>query len=206
MFNKEVFDKLADEIRAKLTELRTSDLRIVKKEDSGCFIRVFKDSLFEYNDGIILLERLYKPNCLNKKSVRYAYLEDKDKEALAELEKVSSSMPSISELSKEESSEYIDTVNDLCAKVSGIETKYGDLDLEYYDASFGIVPVKSMTTLTDEEIAGRAVLSASFALSMYQSIFLEDTFVDGISILGIEQNEYLDIVVVPYSNEKKEEN
>lgn len=205
MFNKEAFYKISDELISKITKFREeSDLRVIRKDLSGSFIRVFKDSLFEYNDGIILLERFYKPNTVKYEKYNYASMKEEDKELLLKLEEASNSIPPIDVLSEDKSAEYIDEINKLCNDVKNIKPEYKDVVMEYIEVPFGKIPLKSIKELSDNEIAGRSLLSASLALSIYQSIFLVDDFTEGLSLISVEHDEYIDLVIVPYSNESEE--
>lgn len=203
MFNKQAFEKITDEIVNKLREYIEKDpgLRIIRREYGVGYYKVFKDSLYEYNDGIILLERLYKEKMVKYDMFEQAYMDDSDKELIQRLEEISKEVPDADAVSGEEGEKHLQEVQDLCKDISNIKVKYRDASFEYIDSVLCKIAVKSISSLTDEEISARAVLSSSLALTMYQSLFLADEFEQGLSILGIDQGEYIDMVLVPYSSE-----
>lgn len=205
MFNKSAFEKITDEIRNKLHDYKEKDLnlRVIRREYGASYYKVFKDSLFEYNDGIILLERLYKEKTVKYDMFEQAYMDDSDKELIKRLEEISKEVPSADKVSGEEGEKHLKEVQDLCETISNIEVKYKDVAFEYIDSAIAKIAVKPLSSLTDEEISARAILSSSLALTMYQSLFLADEFNQGLSILGIDQEEYIDMVLVPYSNEEE---
>lgn len=207
MFNKIAFESITDELTNRLIDYRESnpELKTIIRDAGNGFYSVFKDSLFEYNDGIILLERLYKPTSVKYDSYSQSYLDEDDKALIRQLEEESLNTPSTSELTPEESDKKLKSIEELCKKVSNIKPKYKDSTIEYIETALAKIYLKSLGSLSDNEIASRAVLSASLALTMYQSLFLVNEFEEGMSVLGIDQGEYLDIVVLPYSSETNKE-
>lgn len=205
MFNKIAFEKVADEIKNRLNEYKEKNpgLRVIRREYGTSYYKVFKDSLYEYNDGIILLERLYKENMVKYDMFEQAYMDDNDKELIQKLEDISKEVPEADKVSGEEGEKYLKEVQELCKDVSNIEVKYKDVSFEYIDSVLTKIAVKSIASLNDEEISARAALSSSLALTMYQSLFLADEFNQGLSVLGIDQGDYIDMVLVPYSNQEQ---
>lgn len=202
MFNQLAFEKIANEIISRLNEYKEKypNLRIIRREYGTSYYKVFKDSLYEYNDGIILLERLYKENLVKYNMYEQAYMDDSDKELIQKLEDISKEVPEVNKVSGEDGEKYLKEVQDLCKDVSNIKVKYKDISFEYIDSVISKIAVKSIASLTDEEISARAALSTSLALIMYQSLFLADEFNEGLSVLGVDQGDYVDMVLMPYSN------
>lgn len=202
MFNQSAFEKIANEIISRLNEYKEKypNLRIIRREYGTSYYKVFKDSLYEYNDGIILLERLYKENLVKYNMYEQAYMDDSDKELIQKLEDISKEVPEANKVSGEDGEKYLKEVQDLCKDVSNIKVKYKDISFEYIDSVISKIAVKSIASLTDEEISARAALSTSLALIMYQSLFLADEFNEGLSVLGVDQGDYVDMVLIPYSN------
>lgn len=206
MLNKYIFDKSLGEMIKIIKKFKeTNELYAVRKDVGGNFMKIFKDSLFEYNDGIILLERFYKNKSLKYDMVNFPYMKDEDKELIKKLEDMSNSMPTTSEMEEEDVKRYSDEINKLCEDIKNIKPEYKEGSVKYIDSVFGKIIMKGLSEMSDDEILSRCILAISLALSMYESIFLVDEFDEGVSIMSIENDDYVDLVIVPYSNELTEE-
>lgn len=206
MFNKSIFDKAVNEMVQIMNKFKeTNELHAVRKDLGGNFMRIFKDSLFEYNDGIILLERFYKDKHLKFDMVNFPYVKDEDKELIQQLEELSESMPATNEMNQEQIQEYSSKINQLCSDIKNIKPDYREDQIKYIDTVFGKIITKNLSEMNDEEILSRSLLAVSLALSMYESIFLIDEFHEGVSIMSIENDAYVDLVIVPYSAETIED-
>lgn len=183
---------------------KEGNLLTVLKE-TGAFNTIFRDSLFEYSQGVLLIDRMYKKDFCIKEEVTSSVFNKKDEKTLKDFISLTSSIPSVKEMSEKQSEFFTDKVNEMCEKVKNISPKKATVDRYFYKHDqLTKIPLKSVKELSKEEIEIRAVLSASFIISYFRQMFFDDDFLNGLSIAGIDQEEYLDIVMIPVSNEKEE--
>lgn len=190
---KSPITQLAEMIEEAFNIFKGADLLIVNRRVKGDFFDVIAESLYEYEKGVVLLERFFRKEKCKQKGMEFKEISQEDKDIIREFTKFSQSMPEISGLSDDEKDEYTDKLNDYTEKIKNIEPESATLNaFQYKNLSL------AEFDLTDEDtLKVMSHLYAGFGLNFLTSMSwasLEDV---GIALTTVEHKDYIDLLIIP---------
>ena len=164
------------------------DRYIIDRRISPGFIDLFRESLFEKEKSVILLERFIDKDKLDEKEIGYLTGLDKVDDYAKKLEEIKNS---------DASQEEVDKV------IEDISSMIKSTNMLFYTPNefFGAYPVVSMESLSEDYIASLANSGALFALSYISFMNLVDIKDIEIDSLSFEGDGYTDILIVALPKE-----
>ena len=192
--------QVADRIEEAFKIFKGADLLIVNRKVKGDFFEVMAESLYEYNKGVVLLERFYKKDKCKQKGMQVEQISQENKDLIREFTQFSHSIPKAATLTKEERNDYSAKIKDYTDKIQNIKPEKTILKTYQYKnfslAEFDLIDEKTLKVMSN--------LYASMGLNFLTSMSwatLEDV---GIALTTVEHKDYIDLILIPVK--QKDEN
>lgn len=193
-FNDDNFiDNISESILKALFFLKNKSLLITNRNIGLGFIDSFADSLYTYNRGVVLIERLFKKDKCKQKGEQYSVISSEDKDIVDEFVKFSSNIPEISSLTPYEKDEYIKNIHQYESKISSITPKVKVLDVYKYDN----LSLVELDLMTDEDLSTLSLIYSNFYCSIFPYLTWGSVQELSIAIKSIDCGDFIDLVLIP---------
>lgn len=191
-------EKIAEVIKKGFKLFEKENFLIVSRGSGDSYFKILRDSLFDYVEGVVLLERFFKKDKCTQKGEKYKTLSEKDKKTIRDFEELATNIPSASELNNEEIKKYTDKINEYNEKMFEIKPelrvydtfKYQDINLVEFD----LIP--------DEEKEIMCSMYADYALTFLSFITWSPVTESSYMITTIEYSDYVDLILMPIKKEE----
>lgn len=185
--------QIAERILEAFNIFKGADLLIVNRRIKGDFIEVMAESLYEYQKGVVLLERFYKRDKCNPRGMQVEEISQENKDLLKEFTEFSRSIPSASTLTEEERNNYTSKIEEYSKRIEEIKPEKTILKSYQYKkfalAEFDLVEDETLQVMSNLY----AGLGINFLTTMSWSS-LEDV---GVALTTVEHKDYIDLILIP---------
>lgn len=192
--------QVADRIEEAFKIFKGADLLIVNRKVKGDFFEVMAESLYEYNKGVVLLERFYKKDKCKQKGMQVEQISQENKDLIREFTQFSHSIPKATTLTEEERNDYSAKIKDYTDKIQNIKPEKTILKTYQYKnfslAEFDLIDEETLKVISNLY----AGMGLNFLTSMSWAT-LEDV---GIALTTVEHKDYIDLILIPVK--QKDEN
>lgn len=187
-------------IRMKwLRDLEQTEFYVIDRFNDPRFLDIFKDSLYAYRNGVILIDRFFfKDKCETIKRNAIVFDEEAEK-TYKEFLEFSANIPDITKLSEEEQIKANEKIKEYQAKLSHVTTNVKEIEVMAYrspidpDNPFNLSPVKN---LTDDIIDKLAAKYTNFAFNFLDTMSFRIAPNTPMQIVGMQTQDYLDLLIV----------
>lgn len=189
---------LAQTIEDRMRELRDSDKQWYicdRLNDTGHMIN-FRDSLFHYRNGFVLVERLYDAGVVQFETRKVPQYSEEDAKVYQGFLEYTRSLPDMKDISLEDSEKIKSDVEEWQKKLSTMEPPMVETKIPYYEMEYGENPKILLSPLkdqSDEYLKNFSFISADFIFCYFQAMILLPGN-NGFAIRGVEGKKYTDIV------------
>lgn len=194
--------QLAKMIEEAFKIFKGAELLIVNRKAKGDFFEVIAESLYEYEKGVVLIERFFRKKHCSQKGMEYKKISDSDKDIIKEFSEFSKQVPEVSTLSEEEKDDYTNKLNEYTEKIKNINPEVAILDTFQYK-KFSLV---EFDLIDDKTLEITSNLYAGFSINFLTAMSwasLEDV---SIALTTVEHKDYIDLIIVPILINKNSEN
>lgn len=199
--DENLFESIKEKVKLRFLDYKKKDMLIINRFGSPNFAEVFKDSLYAYENGTVLLERFYiKDNC-ESLDVERNVVSDEGKKLIDEFASYTDSIPPTSELTEEELNAHNDKINEYQESIKNIPMESTTINIFQKDN----MQLLELSKSEDEFINRLAELVTSLYFSMINTLFWEPLDDKIIAITGIEYPGYVDVVATIMTGESVEE-
>lgn len=199
--NDESFlDQIARLVLDSMIKMKGGKFLIIDRQRKGDFFSVFSDALFDYDAGIVLIERFFRREKCKLKGEKVKTFSDEDKKIIAEFETFSSAIPKAATLSEEERAEYTNKVNLYLDKINTMKPDITVLDSYAYKKYI----LTEFDNIDDETLDKMSSLYGAFCTNFITALTWAPLQGLSIGITTIEYEDYIDMVLMPIKIENEE--
>lgn len=192
----EVYNTLVEKIKARFLEFKSKDMLICNRFRNPSFLNIFKDSLYTYNDGSILVERFFiKDKCV-KYPFSYKKFKKEDIELMKEFENFSNNIPDIMSLTDDEARDYTDKINNYQDKINSMIPEIETMELFKHNNTV----LMELQSIDDEVIEKLSHDAARLFIQLTNALTWEDLSDKGIITMGVPNENYIDMIITYVSN------
>lgn len=192
--------QIAARIEEAFNIFKGADLLIVNRRMKGDFFEVMAESMYEYNKGVVLLERFFKKSKCMKKGMKMEELSEDSKDLIKEFTHFSQSLPKSATLTEEERNEYTSKIEDYTKRIK--EIKPEEVILQAYQ--YKKMSLSEFDLIEQETLSVMSNLYAGLGLNLLMGLSwssLEDV---SIALTTVEYRDYIDLILIPVK--EKDEN
>lgn len=201
--NEDDFLKQLKELVLKsLKQMKGNELLIINRQLKGGFYSIFRDAFYDYQKGVILLERFFKKQKCSKKEEGVKTFSEKDKALLQEFNEFSKSIPNVVDLTLEEREEYTEKINKYLVEINQMSPEILTYDYFSYKSNL-LMEFDDIEDEVLENISGLLTGMSTYLMSALTWISLSST---AVGITTIEYADYVDMVLMPILTTKNGEN
>lgn len=190
-------NKLKESIKKVLLEHKNGEYLVIDRGMAGNFYHIFADALYDYERGIILIERLFFEYNATPISVKYKTL---SKENLEKAKSIRSKLREV--LVKDISSsdgemERQKEIDELSAQCKDITPEIATIEMYKYKN----MPLNKLSLYKEEDIDVLSEIYASFAISATMFLGMQDLSQYEVNVSTIKHTDYIDLILVPIKKE-----
>lgn len=193
------FNNLADVLKERLLQYKEGKEPYYicdRINDNIGFLSVYKDALFQYTDGIVLCERLYKENGVQYEEQNIPKYSEENKKLYDDFLKFTNESKEKKDMSQEEIAKQLkEYMNKFKSENIPVET----IQLPYHQILYGAknkLLLKKLSDISNEVLDIMSMIIAEHILSFFQTMFLTPNTEYGIILKNIECAEYNDIIAI----------
>lgn len=191
MDNKNVvYDKVSEEITKAIISMK-KDYLIIDRHIKGDFLSVFKDSLFEYKDGFLLVERFYKISKCKEEVRSFSYMSDEDRKIVENFNNFANEIINSENHKHEDAQAKIDEYQD---KIKQIKNQYAAMSIYSYDNKSLLIKLEDVP---DEAIKSFADIYTSFVMSFFSSLTWNNLSNLSFTLVTVSREDYIDLIIFP---------
>lgn len=191
------FAKISETLKTAVNKF-SEDGFLIANRKGGTFFNTFANSMFEYNSGVLMLERFYKKEKCSKENKMCKTFSDEDKKLMKEFSEFTKSIPTASELSKNEREKYTDRIGDYRIKISAIKEDVAVIETYMYK---NILLLELSDLEKSEMIEGLIGTYTAFCFSFFSAMSWSNLEDVSVAISVIENEDYIDLIIFPIRKE-----
>lgn len=185
--------QIADRIEEAFKLFKNAELLIINRSVNGDFVEVMGESLFEYQKGVVLLERFYKKSKCRQKGIEVKEISEDNKKIIREFTELSKTIPDTHTLTEEEKEEYTKKVEYYAEKVKNIKPERTILKTHRYKnytlAEFDLIDEEALKVMSN--------LYAGLGVNFLTSMSWSSLSTVSIALTTVEHNDYIDLILIP---------
>lgn len=190
---KSPVSQVAERIEEAFNIFKGADLLIVNRRANGDFIGVMGESLFEYQKGVVLLERFYKKDKCNQKGTEVEEISQENKDLIREFTQFSRNIPKAATLTEEERDKYTSKIEDYTHKINNIKTEKVILKTYQYKRKI----LTEFDLIEEETLKVLSNLYAGMGLNFLMTMSWSSLEEVGIALTTVEHPDYIDLILIP---------
>lgn len=191
--DKNIAENVSDSIFKALTFLKDKSLLITNRNTNLNFIDVFADSLYNYERGIVLLERFFKKDKCRQKGEQFKTITEEEKQLVQDFATFSINIPDSSTLTEKEQDEYTAKIQEFENKISDIHPRIQLLDSYKYDD----LNLVELSLMPDEQLKMISDMYAGFSISLLSSLTWSSLAGMSFGVKTIEYDDNIDLILIP---------
>lgn len=191
-------DELGKLIYSGLCELRGGNFYVSKRDMSFNFLHIFADSLYEYNKGILLLERFFKADKCEDSFKKIKYFNEEDIKKISDFKDFTSNIPNVTDLTEQEIEEVNLKINNYKNEMEGIKANYEIASIKKYESS-ELVEFDSIDDDTLKIISENLVIFVAGVLSGVSFTNIENL---KLGISSVDHEDYIDVIIYNIKEEQ----
>lgn len=195
-----LFDQISKLILDSMNKMIGGEFLVVDRQIKGDFFSIFSDSLFDYDAGIILLERFFKRDKCKLKGEKVKTFTDDDKKIISEFELFSNSIPKAAVLTESERQGYTDKINEYLSKIKEMTPDIRTIE-SYSYKRYALAEFENIDKDTLEKMSQ---IYAAFCINMISALTWSSLQSVSIGVTTIEYDDYIDMILTPIRMEKEE--
>lgn len=191
--NDNAIDKLSEMTYKFFEKFKGKSLLVANRYVNLNFIDVFGDSLYNYERGIILLERFFKKDKCKQKGQKYKTITEDEKKLIDEFANFSINIPKVEVLSEEEKEKYTKKIKEYDENIQKIQPKMQVLDVYKY----GDLVLAEIDLMTEENLKTLCDMYALFGINTLLVLTWSNTQNTTLCLKTIEYADYVDLILIP---------
>lgn len=196
-FKNILFGELSEAVNEAIVSLK-DDFLITDRHIKGDFLTSFKDSLFEYRDGFLLIERFYKISKCKEELRSFSYMNEEDRKIIEEFNQLAQKA-----LNSDKTEEMEQKINQYEEKIKQIKNQYALMPIYSYNNKTLLIRLKD---IPDKTIQAMSDLYTSFILSFFSALTWNNLDDIAFTLATVTRNDYIDLIVFPSKIEKEDAN
>lgn len=198
--DEETLKNISKAIFEALIFLKNKNLLITNRSVNSFFINTFADSMYAYQKGIVLIERLFKKDKCKQKGEKYKTISEEEKNLIREFTDFSNKIPELNTLSELEKSVYSNKINEYDEKINNISPKLQTLDT----FKFCELSLAELDLIDDETLKNISDIYSSFSISFLSALTWTMPTDINYGIKTMEYDDYIDLILIPIKIEMSE--
>lgn len=198
--NMEQFgSKLGDSIKNVLEQYKEKDYLVANRQLVGSFYHIFADAIYNYETGIVIVERFFPMEKAEPVDAKYQTLNKENLERAklikAELRSIlATDISGVDEQGKEKLQQRINELSEECKEVlpdaAGIKM--------YKHKN---VPLNRIALYSEGELSTLSQIYASFVMSATMFLGMQNPMDYELMVSTIDYDDYTDLIVIPIKKE-----
>lgn len=192
-------NKLGDSIRKILEQYREKDYLVVNRQMIGSFYHIFADAIYNYETGIIIVERFFPIQNAEPINARYRTLNKQDAEKAKKIKEELRSIlaTDILGVDEEGKAKLQERINELSEESKNIVPDASALKMYKYKN----LPLNRMALYNEGEIASLSQVYASFVMSATMFLGMQNPMDYELMVSTMDYDDYTDLIVIPIKKE-----
>lgn len=190
---------LRESIKAALISFRGRNNLTINRQLSNSFVHIFADSLYDYEKGVILLDRFYRESACQKIGVPIKDFSSEDKELIKDVKDELQSLLKGHVLGTGDKEGRQLRITELEDKLKGIIPSDTLLDAYVYDG----LPLSKFDLYEDSQMDVLADVYAAFAVNTLLFMSFGTASYMDYMISSIDGDDYTDLIIVPIKKESE---
>lgn len=198
--NGDFLKQVSNLILDGLHRMKDGDFLVIDRQRKGDFFSVFSDALFDYDNGIIIVERFFKREKCKNRGDRVKTFSESDKELLLQFQTFSNSIPKSSILSEQEKKEYEDKINEFVTEISKMKPDITAINAFAYKNYI----LSEFNNIDDDTLEKMSTLYAALCVNMLTALTWRTITDVSVGVTTIDRDDYIDMVFMPISAKEGE--
>ncbi|MGL5715939.1 MAG: hypothetical protein ACRCX2_23185 [Paraclostridium sp.] len=189
--NENLYESLSEKLKERLLSFQGENMMVCSRVKNSSFLNIFKDSLYTYNDGSVLIERFYFKDKCKKYPFSHKKFKQEDQDIIKEFEDFSNNIPDINDLSDEEIELTTEKVNKYQEAIGRMIPEIATTEITTYDDNL----LLDFDEFNEDMIDRMAKSGVRLFLELTNTLTwnnLEDT---GLVVMGVPYTDYVDILL-----------